>query len=325
MGKLAPNPVPPQSVTQRAHSGRSYWVRNIPGAGDPDATAQSHSGLGHPEPPGAYSSPPSPSKGMPKAIPKKRFVEPYRLSDEQRDAMLAPLAERDIGDAESRGLFAAALAYDIATCYELTTAEPALEPALEPVPESPPKVLQAAAQGAAKPARGKGRAPAVEPIVLPAVPPAMAELAEAARALSGRLQVLDAESRTRLFQALHYGDRFQRGYDDAYLMALTGELAHLAEAAAPQPAVPPTTEAGPEMPAAPAPIPAPKNVPAPKPSPAARQFIIRAADAFEECFDQAPTAQVGGPFAAMLKALAVATGIRIPTDARNLAEILRQT
>ena len=28
------------------------------------------------------------------------------LSDEQRDAMLAPLAERGLGDAESRGLFA---------------------------------------------------------------------------------------------------------------------------------------------------------------------------------------------------------------------------
>ena len=34
MGKLAPNPVPPQGLTQRSHSGRSYWVRNIAGAGD---------------------------------------------------------------------------------------------------------------------------------------------------------------------------------------------------------------------------------------------------------------------------------------------------
>ena len=328
MGKLAPNPVPPQSATQRAHSGRSYWVRNIPGAGDPDATAQSHAGLGHPEPPGIHASPPSPARGMPKAIPKKRFVEPYRLSDEQRDAMLAPLAERGLGDAESRGLFAAALAYDIATCYELTTAQPAPEqtpePTPAPVPDASPKVLQAVAQSGARPGRGKGRAPRAEPEVLPTVPPALAELAEAARTLSGRLQALDAEYRTRLFQALHQGDRFQRGYDDAYLLALTGELARLAEGAAPQPTAVATAEAGPELPAALAPPPAPKKVPVPKPSPAARQFIIRAADAFEECFDQAPTAQVGGPFAAMLKALAVATGIRIPTDARNLAEILRQ-
>lgn len=328
MGKLAPNPVPPQSVIQRAHSGRSYWVRNIPGAGDPDANAQSHAGSGHPEPPGVHPSPPSPARGMQKAIPKKRFVEPYRLSDGQRDAMLAPLAERGLGDAESRGLFAAALAYDIATCYELTTSQPAPEQAPEPtpapVPEASPKVLQAVAQGGGRPGRGKGRAPTAEPEVLPTVPAALAGLAEAARTLSGRLQVLDTESRTRLFQALHQGDRFQRGYDDAYLMALTGELARLAEGAAPQPAAVATAEAGPEIPAALPPPPTPKKVPVPKPSPAARQFIIRAADAFEECFDQAPTAQVGGPFAAMLKALAVATGIRIPTDARSLAEILRQ-
>jgi hypothetical protein len=185
-------------------------------------------------------------------------------------------------------------------------------------------VLQAVAQGGARPGRGKGRAPTAEAEVLPRVPAALTELAEAARTLSGRLQTLDAESRTRLFQALHQGDRFQRGYDDAYLMALTGELTRLAEGAAPQPTAVATAEAGPELPAATAPPPAPKKVPAPKPSPAARQFIIRAADAFEECFDQAPTAQVGGPFAAMLKALAVATGIRIPTDARSLAEILRQ-
>jgi hypothetical protein len=261
---------------------------------------------------------------MPKAIPKKRFVEPYRLSDGQRDAMLAPLEERGLGDAESRGLFAAALAYDIATCYELTTSQPVPEPTPASVPETSPKVLQAVAQGGTRPGRDKGRAPAAEPEVLPIVPPALAELAEVAKTLSGRLQALDTESRTRLFQTLHQVDRFHRGYDDAYLRALTGELARLAEGAAPQPTAVATAEAGPELPAAPAPPPAPKKVPAPKPSPAARQFIIRAADAFEECFDQAPTAQVGGPFAAMLKALAVATGIRIPTDARSLAEILRQ-
>jgi hypothetical protein len=257
---------------------------------------------------------------MPKAIPKKRFVEPYRLSDGQRDAMLAPLEERGLGDAESRGLFAAALAYDIATCYELTTSQPVPEPTPASVPETSPKVLQAVAQGGTRPGRGKGRAPAAGPEVLPIVPPALAELAEVAKTLSGRLQALDTESRTRLFHTLHQGDRFHRGYDDAYLRALTGELTRLAEGAAPQPTAVATAEAGPELPAAPA----PKKVPAPKPSPAARQFIIRAADAFEECFDQAPTAQVGGPFAAMLKALAVATGIRIPTDARSLGEILRQ-
>lgn len=320
MGKFAPNPVPPQGLTQRPHSGRSYWVRNIAGAGDANASAQSHSGLSNPEPPGAHSTPPTPGKGMPKASGKKRFVEPYRLSDEQHDAMLAPLAERGLGDAESRELFAAALAYDIATCYELTAAESIPEPESE----APPMVARAATQGEARPARGKGRAPVAEPAALLAVPPALVDLAEAARTLSGRIQALDAEAKASLFQTLHDADRFQRGYDEAYLMALTGELARLVEGVAPQPVVVATAEATTETPVALAPIPAPRKVPAPKPSPAARQFIIRAADAFEECFDQAPTAQVGGPFTAMLKALVMATGIRIPTDARNLAEILRR-
>lgn len=320
MGKLAPNPVPPQGLTQRAHSGRSYWVRNIPGAGDPDANAQSYSGPCNPEPPGTHSTPPIPGKGMPKASGKKRFVEPYRLSDEQRGAMLAPLAERGLGDDESRGLFAAALAYDIATCYELTTAEPMPEPE----PEAALTVAQAAAQMETKPARGRGRASAVEPTALPAVPPALVELADAARALSGRLQALDAQAKTSLLQTLHDADRFQRGYDDAYLMALTGELERLAEGATSRPVAVATAEASTETSVALVPAPAPRKVPTPKPSPAARQFILRAADAFEECFDQAPTAQVGGPFTAMLKALAMATGIRIPTDARNLAEILRR-
>jgi hypothetical protein len=318
MSKLAPNPVPPQGLTQRPHSGRSYWVRNIAGAADANANAQSHSGLCSPEPPGAHSTPPTPNTGMPKASGKKRFVEPYRLSDEQRDAMLAPLAERGLGDAESRDLFAAALAYDIATCYELTTAEPM------PEPESPPAVAQAAAQVEARPPRSKGRAPVAEPAAVPAVSPALVELAEAARTLSRCLQALDAGVKTSLFKTLRDADRFQRGYDDAYLIALTGELTRLVEGAAPQPLAVATIETSTEAPVALAPVPAPRKVTAPKPSPAARQFIIRAADAFEECFDQAPTAQVGGPFTAMLKALAMATGIRIPTDARNLAEILRR-
>jgi hypothetical protein len=320
MGKFAPNPVPPQMVTPRTHSGRSYWVRNISApAGDAEPAIPNP---GNHEPPNpalisADSIRRNPGKGVPRPSAKKRFVEPYRLSEEQRVAMLAPLAERGLGDAESRDLFAAALAYDIATCYELTAAEPL-------IPEPPQEAPQTAAVVAPRSVPGKRRAsPAArdQASTHPVMPSALAELAQAAKALTERIQALDPQTRIGLFQALHESDRFHRGYDDAYLAALGGELVRLAEGAAPTPAVAQTPEATSDTLEVTAPV--TRKATIPKPSPAARQFIVRAADAFEECFDQSPTTQVGGPFAAMLKALAMATGIRIPTDARNLAEILR--
>ena len=291
MGKVAPEPL----VSQRTHSGRSYWVRNIL------AATRDHAEAGDPS---------HTAKGAPRPPPtKKRFVEPYRLSDEQRVAMLAPLAERGIGDPESRDLFAAALAYDLATCYELTVADP--EPAAAEAPD------EAATQPTGQaPAKSRTRKASPKTVATVPLAPALAELAAAARALAGRLEALGAEARTNLLKGLREGDPFRRGYDEDYLAALRGELLRMAlwtgvtgEAAAASPAQPAPPLQRPEV---------------PKPSPAARQFIARAAGAFEECFDQTPTAQVGGPFSAMLKALVAVTGVRIPTDARNLAEMLRR-
>jgi hypothetical protein len=291
MGKVAPEPL----VSQRTHSGRSYWVRNILASARENADA-ADTGLT--------------AKGVPKSPPaKKRFVEPYRLSDEQRVAMLAPLADRGIGDPESRDLFAAALAYDLATCYELTVANP--ERAAVQAPD------EAAAQPTAQvPAKSQPSKAAPKTVRTVPLDPALAELAEAARALAARLDALGADARKGLLQGLREGDRFHRGYGDDYLAALRGELLRVAL----------STDAAGEDEASSSAQPAPplKRPEALKPSPAARQFIARAAGAFEECFDQAPTAQVGGPFAAMLKALVAVTGVRIPTDARNLAEMLRR-
>lgn len=278
MGKLASEPPTPQNIAQRAHSGRHYWVRNIPDQTEDDAVVTAV-GKG-------VSQPPNTS-----ATPKKRFVEPYRLSDEQRTALLAPLAERGIGDAESRELFAAALAYDLATCYELAGPEPET-PCAPPETEVPAKVRKPAPLDAA-----------------------LVSLAQAAATLADCLDALDPGARDRLLQGLRETDRFQRGYDDAYLTALRGELLRVATGLSATATTPPTAEPAP---------PAVKKAAAPKPSPAARQFIARAAGAFEECFDQAPNAQVSGPFIAMLKALVAVTGVRIPTDARSLAVLLKQ-
>jgi hypothetical protein len=282
MGKIAPEPL----IPQRTHGRRSYWVRNLPAAAkdDPDAT-EAHTA----------------SKGLPKSpSTKKRFVEPYRLSDAQRAAMVAPLAEGRIGDPESRELFAAALAYDLATCYDLMAASPDGTAA-------PAATETAAAPAGRAPGKTQGRKTART-----AVPaPALAELADVAKTLAARLDGLEGAVRTALLHGLAENDPFHRGYDEAYLAALRGELMRIALCTGAKVPVP-----GAEQPA---PLAKP---PTPKPSPAARQFIARAAGAFEECFDQAPTAQVGGPFAAMLKALATATGLRIPTDARTLADLL---
>jgi hypothetical protein len=55
---------------------------------------------------------------------------------------------------------------------------------------------------------------------------------------------------------------------------------------------------------------------------AAVRFIRRAADAFGDCFEIPATAQRGSGFLAALKAIAAATGARVPLDQRAVAEIL---
>jgi hypothetical protein len=289
MGKATPEPL----IPQRTHSGRSYWVRNILASArehtDSDATPK-----GVPRPPASQPT------------TKKRFVEPYRLTPEQRAAMLAPLAERGVGDPESRELFANALAYDLATCYERTVANP------EPDPLAAPTAAETPAP-TARQAQAKGRSRRVDQTE--ALESGLAELAKAAQGLAAQFDALHTKARSDLLHGLREGDRFRRGYDDGYLVALREELLRVAASIGGAA----TDEAASAAP----PADRPTKQAVPKPSPAARQFIARAAGAFEECFDQAPTAQVGGPFTALLKALVSITGVRIPTDARSLGELIK--
>ncbi|MCU0832927.1 MAG: hypothetical protein MUC77_00625 [Chromatiaceae bacterium] len=234
----------------RLRSGRTYWVRRTP---PPSAEAES-----------ATASPP-------KRPPGKRFVEPYRLSDEQRAAIIAPLAELGVGDAESRELFAAAMEYDLAGCRDLASPEPQ-PPARKPKPSTEERRLRA--------------------------------LAEAAQALADQLAGLDPKATERLTLALGETDRFKRSYGDDYLRALRCELQRVAGAA-------PKTETGP---AAPEPKPA-----LPEP---ARRFVLRAADAFSDCFETKASAQRGSAFLATLQAIVAVTGVRIPLEPRTVAEIL---
>jgi hypothetical protein len=237
--------------TARTPSGRTYWIRrNIaPSAGK----EKRRSGK---DPRG------------------KRFVEPYRLSKEQRDHLVAHLAENAIGDAESRMLFTAALEYDLAGCRDLIDAAP--EPAVSP------------------PARNE---PAGE----------MAQLATAIRALDAQLAGLDAATSRGLQRTLEESDRFKRTYDGHYLESLRLELARLAVAA---------TALG-EHPIEP-------TVREPALAEKARQFLLRAADAYRDCFEQQAIAEKGSAFILALTGIVTVTGVRIPTEPRIIAEALAQ-
>lgn len=236
-------------LSTRVSSGRTYWVRNgiaMP-AGDDQPTP----------------TPPKPPGG-------KRFVEPYRLTDEQRATLIAPLADMGIGDAESRGLFAAAMEYDLAGCRALT------EPAPDPVPRPAPTGTEGA----------------------------LAELAQAAQSLAELIERMDDSTATRLQQCLADTDRFKRRYDQDYLKSLRCELLRVAGAGRLA-----------ERPAAPSPSPLSEE---------ARRFVLRAADAFGDCFELTASAGPGTPFAAAIAAIVAATGVQIPTDLQALSQILAQ-
>lgn len=128
----------------------------------------------------------------------KRFIEPYRLSEEQRRAMLVSLEQRQIGDEETRALFVASLEYGLAICPRL--AAPA-GPSPPPAREHPPDKEN----------------------------PAIAALAEAAENLALRIEGLDDATSRRLQHELEDGDRFQRSYNEEYLQSLDCELRRFAD------------------------------------------------------------------------------------------------
>ncbi|MGA7981379.1 MAG: hypothetical protein WCA32_14300 [Chromatiaceae bacterium] len=124
-------------------------------------------------------------------------MEPHRLTDEQRETLLSALEEANIGDPDSRDLFASALEYDLARFCELTSEEPA---------------------------------PEVRKPKLSAADTALRGLAKSARALAERLSQLDEASRGTLQGALTQTDRFHRGYGNEYLDCVREELLRIAAA-----------------------------------------------------------------------------------------------
>lgn len=255
-------------------SGRRYWMRANPLA----AKAVSVEGSG-------------------KRPPKARFLEPYRLSEERRAALIQLLAEGGVGDGESRELFASAVEYDIANARQALTREP-------PAAAGDPPMPAAAAPPAPEPLPGPAEA-------APALP---ADLAYTARLLAERIAGLEGPLRNAIAESLQGQDRFRRSYDGAYLDALCAELTRLADAVAGQSQPPPPA-------ITPAIVPPAADPPLGE---GARRFLRRVARVYEEVLESRADPGSGGTFGAVLVLVSEEAGIQLPRDAATLAEALRE-
>ncbi|MCG6943556.1 MAG: hypothetical protein LJE69_20185 [Thiohalocapsa sp.] len=250
----------------------------------------------------------------PAGKPKKHFVEPYPYTAEQRKTVSEALADCGLGDATAREIFIGAIAYDLAVL------KAALATRTEPqsVAEPPPAAAKIAER---------------QPLATRSGSQAERQLAERAQALLQALDALDEPACAALLSALTGSDPFRRDYGPAYLGALQVEVSRIARAAAAI-AGATTGDAGPSEPARGEPEPTPpRRKPATargkRSAPAADEksalgFIRHAASVYEQCFDAGPDPAPDAAFARMLKAVAAATDIAIPTDSQLLRRALEQ-
>jgi hypothetical protein len=295
----------------------------------------------------------TPVEDAPKRRSKARFLEPYRLTDERRAALLDCLRIAGVGDTESRDLFAAAVEYDIAGFRQSCPASAsASEAASEPLSgdEPPPATAGRAGAGpgptevrsdAAAPGTAAVRRSALVQLApTPADPgtgaptAALLPVAAAARSLAALIGALERSDRAELAAALQAADPFQRGYAGAYLDALRLELERIGAIPSQAPATAPA-----EAPARPP----PELQPDPQLDPtladptfagrtladpalgdaplgdAARRFVRRVARVYEQCLESRPAVAPGSPFLAVLRILAPEAGVRLPTEPQALA------
>lgn len=134
---------------------------------------------------------------------------------------------------------------------------------------------------------------------------ALHEMAGAALDLAERLASLDETAASSLIRVLEASDRFRRRYGRDYIDSLRRELERIGAV-------------GRETAKQTKPLASPKPV-VPED---ARKFVLRAADAFLDCFEMEADARRGAPFVVALKAVVAGTGLNIPTDLGTVAEIL---
>jgi len=242
---------------------RGQWVRaHAPPSGPPDEAAA-------PRP------------------PKARFLEPYRLSDEQREALLAPLSAAAVGDAESHALFVSAIAYDLAKFRQAARRS-------EPEAAPPPATIEP------PPAQARPN-------------PSWEEIVAAADTLAAQLRGLNDTEREAIGTAMRACDRFQRTYDDGYFDALREELERISVAVALLPAH--STPVSPQLPS-------PRS--APIITDIGRRFVRRLAKIYEQCLETEPSATADSPFTAVLMLLAAAAGVSLPNEPAAVAAILAE-
>ena len=256
-------------------SGRRYWMRASP--------------IG----PKAIAGEPSGKRGQ-----KARFLEPYRLSQARRAALIDLLEGGGISDRDGRELFASAIEYDIANARQ-TLARDMRPPA---PPQTPEQLADAPRSNEQPEAVTKG----------PALP---ADLAHTARSLAERIARLEGPVRAAILEAVQALDPFGRSYDGTYLDALGVELRRLADAVASEPRDPDPTAAEP-----PDPVPVALDPPLDE---GARRFLRRVARVYEEVLESTADPSSGGTFEAVLRLASEEAGIVLPRDPAALADTLQ--
>lgn len=262
------------ALTGKEGSGRRYWMR----AGPMPTKAPSHSEVAG------------------KRTSKTRFLEPYRLSEAQRSTLIRVLTAGDIGDTESRELFASAIEYDIANARQALARE-GTEPAsglaaAEPATDSPSESLTE---------------------TISTDRPIPADLAETARSLAQRIAGLDEPTRNAIAESMHEQDAFRRRYDSAYFEALHAELTRLADAVTVAQRTPPAITAQP-----------PNAIAKTRPlGEAARRFLRRLARVYEEVLESPAAPTTEGTFYAILQLVSEEAGIVLPQDPAEVASVLQ--
>lgn len=130
----------------------------------------------------------------------EHFVEPWRLDDQQKKALVAALKKRKIGDGEGRRLFVNVLEYELSGFRAAEAASPVAEAAAPPPPQVDATTLQA--------------------------------IDELARALAARLGEIPEDQEPQLLETLAAQDEMGRGYGVRYLDTLYQEASRLAQACA---------------------------------------------------------------------------------------------
>ena len=125
----------------------------------------------------------------------EHFVEPWRLTEQEKSAISKSLEKRKIGDVEGRRIFAAALEYELSAF----------------------RVAQA-------------QLPAAEPVTPKADLSALHAIDRVARELAAKLGEIPQDQEPVLLETLEAQDEMGRGYSARYLDRLYQEASRLAEA-----------------------------------------------------------------------------------------------